>query len=1016
MGEIKIIEYQRKYAAQLAKMWNMSADSWGGFDSLETEESVIQDNEDSENIKAWLALDGEEVVGYCSFSEYREDKGASYIPLLNVRTDYHGKGVGKFLVLKAVEEACKHPWPRLDLYTWPGNTKAVPLYKKCGFCWEDRDDSTHLMNFIPYIIQTEAAADFFLEADWYVDSVREIEVEPDGRQENGFEYYEYEWQHGQRMLRMEFERRGRGLRLMETEDWLVEATVEDLNLAFGRSYSVVYRLVNKTGKPLQVAIQGKDDANIIFALERTVTVQDETEVKGQFQVGEINEEQNSWRTHPGVYAEILVNGKKAEFKVGVVPKYPALVKAVVPDKECYAGYTSVFFLNVENGFNEPAHFQFTLPQADFIQLGHGKIDLSLENGEKKAVPVPFSLKGLGLLTGPVSITARPRGGGVIEYQSTLYAAFAGPGVGFSGEGEKNWFVVNGRYSLVLQKFNNVMEVGPLIPRPYSSVHFMRPQVGLPYSVEFAKARPVAVEQGVEDGIAFIKATYVSESRPGLEIQRRAYLQADGLAWQEWKLRNTGEKFISSLHFRTMVRASLREAVVPLAGKILEARDGYGEHIANFPLSHLTENWVYSQVNGGCGLCWSQHITPIGANGMLCFDHELGDLRPGQEMLVEPITVAHGTFFHWQEFRQFALKQAGVKAISEDSLEVLANGGNPFVDRDYELTLQDLKNVPFSGQVEARTQGGVYGPTPIADEKITLQLPTPGPGELVLVRVEADTEAVLVRRQLAIFGIGGEVNFREGQTADLDVMTVDNGAVRLSAAHDFGPALYSLEYQGRQWLDSSFPTPRPNSWWNPWLGGSSLDVENLSQRSLLREPRTTQFVSRADNVGNLWQGLHLQVEVQEHEKFQGLKLSQYILTLPGLAGLCMFAQLEHSGMVIEDVECLNEVFLAPGGIVEGSWADTVTPQGKAVRYKQGGGLQSPMVRKLLYGSSACPERLLTFSTTDTDIYTNKEVMVYGSFSKITLVPGEQVITAPQFLLFVQEDIPAPALEPLTKIRF
>ena len=87
MHEIKIVEYQRKYAKSIAKMWNLSGEGWGGDTTIETEESVIADNENSDHINTWLALDGEEVVGLCGFSEYREDEGASYIPILNVRPD-----------------------------------------------------------------------------------------------------------------------------------------------------------------------------------------------------------------------------------------------------------------------------------------------------------------------------------------------------------------------------------------------------------------------------------------------------------------------------------------------------------------------------------------------------------------------------------------------------------------------------------------------------------------------------------------------------------------------------------------------------------------------------------------------------------------------------------------------------------------------------------------------------------------------------------------------------------------
>ena len=86
---MKIIEYSDQYAALVADMWNKSNSSWGNDISLHTADSVIASESSSGNIKLYLALDNEEVVGYCSFSEYRNDEGASYLPLLNVRPDYH---------------------------------------------------------------------------------------------------------------------------------------------------------------------------------------------------------------------------------------------------------------------------------------------------------------------------------------------------------------------------------------------------------------------------------------------------------------------------------------------------------------------------------------------------------------------------------------------------------------------------------------------------------------------------------------------------------------------------------------------------------------------------------------------------------------------------------------------------------------------------------------------------------------------------------------------------------------
>lgn len=1017
MSDIKIVEYQRQFARELARMWNMSSDSWGGFDNVETEETVAAENANSENLKTWLALDGDEIVGYCSFSEYREDEGASYIPLLNVRPDYHSKKVGKALVLRAVQQACQYSWPRLDLYTWPGNTKAVPLYKKCGFFWENRDDTTHLMNFIPYVLRTEAVEDFFQEADWYSDSVREIEVQPDGRKENAYEYFGYHWQHNGRMLKMEFERRGRGLRLIETEDWLISATVQDLNLAFGRDYTITFQLVNKTGKPLEVAIKGLSDKNIDFALDRTVSVEGEALIQGDFRVGPISEEQNVWRTHPGITAELLINGKKALFKVGIVPKFPAMVNALVPEHECYAGCQGEFYLNIENSFKEPARFKFTLPEADFIQLPKREYDIALEAGQRLALPVPYLLKELGIWGAKVKITALPKSGGSIEFDRQLTAAFAGYGGCFSGETEQAWFVVNGRYTLALQKFNNLLEANPLDKEPYYS-NLFRPQLGLPFSVEFSKTKPVRVEHGQNKGVAFIRACYQSKVYPGIEIVRNAGLQADGLAWQSWEISNQGSQAVENLWFRDMIRLSMNDGVLPVAGKVIETRDGYGEAAANFPLQDLSENWVFSRAGITRGLCWAKELKPASVHGMLNFDQELGRLEPGQKAEIKPKYLSLGAYRTWQDFRSFALKTSQAAPVPTDSLEVRVNDGNPFVDQDYDLTVQEYQNVPFEGTVEAESAQGAFAPriASIGANKATLILPAPAKAAVDLIRVAADIDGLVLRRKAAVFGIGGEIHLVSQQREGMDILTVDNGAVQFSVSPDYAPAMFSLINNGKEWLDSSFPTPRPKSWWNPWLGGSAVEIYGISGRSLLNEPRSAQFASLQDNAGNKWQGIQIQVDVANQEKYKGLKYNHTILTLPGLSGICMFVELEHNGLAINDVECLNEMFMSPSGAGKGGWAEMQTRQGEIIRYKQGAGLQSPRVNKMLIGTDGCPEQMVVFAALDMTLYTNKEIFTCGSWDKLNLIPGQRVVTRPAFYFFTKADLPASALEALAKIRF
>lgn len=1009
---IRIEEYQRKYAAGLAKMWNMSADSWGGFDSERTEETVIQENEGSENLKTWLALDGDEVVGFCSFSEYREDDGASYIPLLNVRPDYHSKKVGKALVLKAVEQACTYDWPRLDLYTWPGNTKATPLYKKCGFFWEDRDDTTHLMNFIPYVMQTEAVADFFAKADWYRDSVREIKVEPDGRKENGFEYLGYHWQHDGDMLRMEFERRARGLRLIETTDWLVEANIENLNLPFGLEYKVECRLVNKTGKPLEVSIKGVADKNVSFDLERTLLVEDETVVEGNFHVGEIDEAQNDFRTHPGVAAKLWINGKEAFFKVGLVPKFPAMLTAVVPEKEFRPGSQGQFYLNLENNFHEPVTFEFSLPQADFINLEQKHFSLRLEGEQKLAVPVAYSLQGLGLLAGKVAITAKPQRGGSICFERSINAPFAGAGAFLSGETDDYWFIINGRNKVTLSKFNNMLELAP-VGGDTTFNYFLRPQLGQPYSVEFAKTKPVRVESEYQDGVAVLRAFYQSKVNPGIEIERRFSLERDGIAQQVWRVTNTGSETSQDLWFRPTLRLSLQAMVAPMGGKIVESRDGYGDGVSNLNFETLDENWIYSQDAIGRGLCWSKDVKPVSANGMFNFDEKLGRLEPGQSVTTKPVILALGSFRNWQEFRNFALGQKDRDVSTTSGLNLEINGGNPFVSGTYELAVEELRNVIAQGDVRAWSARELFTEVTesVQQKRAATQVPGPAPSTLDVVSAELNSDALQVVHQAAVFGIGGKVSYAQNEIQGQNVYTVDNGAIHFSAAPEFGSALYSLKYNGREWLDTSFPTPSAKSWWNPWLGGSKVELEGLSTRSMLRSPRSLKYVERQDSVGNQWQGVQMQMQVEEHPKFKGLLIRHNILTLPGFQGLAMVIELEHSGLVVTGVQCLNEVFLAPAGKVEQSWVEL-----GPVRYKQGSGRESHRVNKLLYGTELTDDRLLAVSATDITFYTNKDVMIGGSWEEVNIIPGRKLVTMPLFFIFTQHDLEENTLEALKKIRF
>ncbi len=281
MDTIIFVEYHPKYAASIAEMWNKSGSSWGE-NFRETESTIITEYENKSYEKIWLAVDGEEVVGLCVLCNNSLEPETMILDLLNVRPDFLGKKLGRALVLKAVEEAVTRKKPRIDLFTWAGNTKAIPLYKKCGYFWEKRDDTVHLMNFIPFIAKTELLEDYFNKIDWYQDNVRDIEIKPDGRDENGFTFFTYHWKNSKTELTAEFCQKGRGLRKISCPDFDITVSVEKFKLVFGKKYAVKYEVTNITGKPLSIELQGKKDKNVNCLTSKKTTVTGHEVINGEF--------------------------------------------------------------------------------------------------------------------------------------------------------------------------------------------------------------------------------------------------------------------------------------------------------------------------------------------------------------------------------------------------------------------------------------------------------------------------------------------------------------------------------------------------------------------------------------------------------------------------------------------------------------------------------------------------------------------------------------------------------------
>ncbi|GGO01328.1 GNAT family N-acetyltransferase [Saccharibacillus kuerlensis] len=962
--DIRIVEYEPAYAASLAEMWNLSADSWGGDAYVHTEEDTLKRQERSTDLQTFLALDGETVVGFCSFSYYQEDEGALYIPLLNVRPDYHGRKVGKALVLHAVQRTIEMGWPRLDLYTWAGNTKAVPAYKKCGFFWEKRDDATHLMNFIPTVLNTEAAAPFFETADWYEDGRRDLSVRPDDEKENGFNFYTYRWEKDGRSLLMQFERTGRGLRKIETEDYSVECVISGHRLPFGRSYPVTYRIVNKSGTPLEVRITGKNGRGVNFGLNEIVNLNEAgsmREVQGLFELPQAAEEPSVWRTHPGVEAELRINGLHASFKTGVAPVFPIKLTSVVAAGLSYTGRENEIQIGFESRFAEDGEIEVTLPQSDNVSFRPSKLHLSLPAGGKVSASLQAIVQQPGIAASNVDI-AVTCGGESFSVTGELEALFPSASGTFWGETPHKWIIGSGPAIVSLKKSDNQLSIriaGQSNP-PFS---FGLPKLGPPYSDRFVEQKPSDVRFKQIGDFLLLEADYDWQEPSGIRLTLVAELASNGrLRLSHRVLRTEGDPLTEELKLKLSLPISLRDAVLPYDGTFVDL--GSGADALNrdyWKPEKFTENWMFFRwPSAACGIVWPQELKPQRDRWRYAFDQSIGSLQAGESVSTVPLSVFVGTFEDWRRLRAYALKKGSLEPhlvwppaeaeqaeyglpLLSDHLSAVLNDGNPFLPDTFEVKLLERKNVNLNGTLRLHSEYGLIPQTELhADvsqelRHLTNPIKLASRPESDLVTFDFDMDAFAFRRRQLVFP--ADVNAADAVKSEkltvegLDVWQVASDQLTLRVAPAFAPALYSLRYQDLEWLHSSFPQAGPKSFWNPWFGGITSTPAGLTLRSLMEEEISADFAELKDNFGKVWSGIRLTVEITRSEMFKGLRYHQYFLLRAGSPVMAYTTMIEqHSGIPIADSVMQKHAFYSSSADLHDGRFEVRDSRGNPVVYK------------------------------------------------------------------------------------
>ncbi len=148
----------------------------------------------------------------------------------------------------------------------------------------------------------------------------------------------------------------------------------------------------------------------------------------------------------------------------------------------------------------------------------------------------------------------------------------------------------------------------------------------------------------------------------------------------------------------------------------------------------------------------------------------------------------------------------------------------------------------------------------------------------LITAQIDAVPVPQTRVIGVanLGRGSLVRVSQPDAAHIDV---HNGHLSFRVAPAYAGAIVSLERLGVNHLRSSYPTPQPLLWVNPWYGGLHPYIGWIGYPRLTRETFTGEPIARTGETGLAWQGARVVCE-PKHKDLTWLRVEAEYLTCGG----------------------------------------------------------------------------------------------------------------------------------------
>jgi len=903
-------------AERMARLMNEAGRGWpGGTWDPQTPEEAARRVREQRLLAAFVADEGGLFAAYCNLYAKPNERNRAYVPFLTAHPDYQGKGYGKAVLLSVVERVYELGIPRVDLDTWPGNLKAVPLYKKSGFMWSPESRwGAYMQNFTPGARRHPAAQAYFSKHDWYQTMKRDVSLTPDEHKRGKVRVYSYEWEEGGDRLRMVYDRQSWGLVEIETDEFRVGCFLDDEKLVAGLPQGIRWEVVNFQKSPLDLALIASGDEGVRLDRKEILQVKDHAQLQGEFEiVPEIKEKEQEPRA-PIIRTDLLVNGMPITLAAGFEVKQAVHFSLDSSGAGLRPNRPERTVIQVWSELDRPAEAKLRISASPGARLEETSASVQIPAKGSAEAPVTLTARESGpiLLRVEPEVTVGERA--VRPVAADLYAHALAPGE-LVGHVEKKWVVLEsaalrvtverrGGWTGVLDKVRNRWNVAAV----------SGPRLGPPFAWEEFFDTPC--EAHLDHGDGHIAAVLRTQSiwRPGVWLERRIGLSNSPIIEVSDTLINASETRLEGRLGRgVQARTGQGMLAVPTAkGIVRTEQDTAGRSLPEHHMSEegadWPEGWCAAEDRDGVtvGLIWN-HAKRISWRGRwMEIECEIPAAEPGQSTSPDPIYLFVGDGDYatvrrwWQQLFGPRVDRQQRPPVTRQGLE-FGLRPRPLVlhgrRTEANLVADSVGRLKFEGvltvtapkgirvQPDRSKFAGVCGKRRSRKRVAVSRTAALDEGAYFIEASARIDRAVYQERQPLIVLGDPRARVSVGRTGEHgELFQIDNGLLSLTVAPDFCGSAISLQRGEEQLLRSAYPEARPLGWENPWFGGICAQLASVG-REIFKERFKAREIERRGSQGIVWRGMRVMCSPKQ-ERGRHEKLAVDYLLAPGSAILTL----------------------------------------------------------------------------------------------------------------------------------